>query len=97
MKTKVNQKVKEEFLKKFGKHVKKIRIEKKITQSELAEKCISEISKISKTELGKYDFRISSLLIIANGLDVTVDELISFSGINDFKNSILLEIESEDL
>jgi len=58
MKTKVNQKVKEEFLRKFGNHLKTIRTEKKMTQLQLSENCISEISKISKTETGKYDFRI---------------------------------------
>lgn len=93
MKTKVNEKAKQEFLIKLGEHIKNIRKEKELTQSELADNCISAISKISKTELGKYDFRISSLLIIANGLKVTVEELISFPGINNIKKIILENIE----
>jgi transcriptional regulator with XRE-family HTH domain len=89
MKTKVNQKVQQKFLKEFGKHLKELRKKQNMTQAALAEKCISDISKICNTEQGKYDFRISSLLIIANGLNVTIEELISFSGINILKNIIL--------
>jgi len=95
MKTKVNQKVQQDFLIEFGKHVKYLRKKQNITQNELADKCISDVSKISNIEQGKYDFRMSSLLIIANGLCITVEELISFEGINNIKNNILQSIDND--
>ena len=96
MQTKVNQKEQQKFLIEFGKHLRQLRKSQNMTQNELADKCISDISKISNTEQGKYDFRISSLLIIANGLGITVEELISFKGINSIKNNILQSINNND-
>ena len=95
MKTKVNQETIQAFLTEFGKHLKKLRIERNMTQAELADNCICDSSKISKTEQGRYDFRISSLLIIANGLNITVEELISFQGINMLKSIILQQVDNE--
>jgi len=95
MKTKVNRKIQQKFLKEFGKHIKELRKKCDMTQNELAEKCISDVSKISKVECGKYDFKISSLLILAKGLDVPAEDLLSFKDVNMLKNNILQAPDNE--
>ncbi len=85
---KLNDDIKQQFLIEFGKNVKKIRKQRKISQLELAIKINGDNNKISRIERGLYDFKLSSLLIIANVLEVELNELINLENINFFKNNI---------
>lgn len=85
---KVNKKI---FLKDVGKNIKKIRKEKKMTQLDLAMKCNTDVRKIGGTERGQYDFRISSIMVIANGLDINAEELIDFKLLNLLRQDIWLK------
>jgi transcriptional regulator with XRE-family HTH domain len=74
----VNEKVKNQFLNKFGVHIKTLRTEKGLTQEELAKRCNSNTKKIYRTEKGEYDFKFSSLIVLAKGLDTSIPELLNF-------------------
>jgi len=74
----VNKSTKNDFLIKFGKHIKQLRKARGLSQSELAERCRSNIKKIGRTERGEYDFKISSLIVLAKGLDLSIPELLNF-------------------
>ena len=74
----VNENTKNDFLTKFGKHIKQLRKARHLSQSELAERCRSNIKKIGRTERGEYDFKISSLIVLAKGLNVDIKELLDF-------------------
>jgi transcriptional regulator with XRE-family HTH domain len=85
----LKQEVKQQFLNDFGAHLKKLRLQKMLTQSELANRCggNADAKKIGCTERGEYDFRISSLIVLAKGLDVQVSRLFEFeSKIDDFND-----------
>jgi len=88
MKSKVNEDVQKKFLSELGKQIKKIRKDKKMTQEDVAIRLNGDLQKISRIERGIYDFKISSLLIIAYGLDVEVNELLKIKNIEKFKNLI---------
>ena len=74
----VNKNTKNDFLIEFGKHIKQLRKARDLSQSELAERCRSNIKKIGRTERGEYDFKISSLIALALGLGVDIKELLDF-------------------
>ena len=74
----INESVKKEFLAKFGKHLKELRTDKGISQAEFAEKCNSNRRKIGRTERGEYDFQITSLIVLAKGLDISIQKLLDF-------------------
>ena len=74
----INESIKKGFLIKFGKHVKHLREKQKLSQSEFADKCNTNIKKISRTERGIYDFKISSLMVLAGGLSVSISKLLDF-------------------
>ncbi|MDV5069302.1 helix-turn-helix transcriptional regulator [Bacillus sp. W1] len=59
-----------------GSYIKELRINKKLTQKQLAE--LSEISEsmISKVELGVKSTKIETLKKIANALSTTMDDLV---------------------
>jgi putative transcriptional regulator len=69
---------KEEFLKKLGKHVIKIRTQKGWSQSELARNCDKERQSIERLENGKINPSAYYLLQVANGLDISLNELLDF-------------------
>lgn len=68
----------EKLLKKFGKHVQKIRNERGISQADLAFSCGMEISQISRLERGLLNTGISNIFLIAKYLDIPVKELFDF-------------------
>ncbi|WP_291910719.1 helix-turn-helix transcriptional regulator [Chitinophaga sp. CB10] len=68
----------EDFLKKFGKHLQKIRKSKGISQEELANRCDFPMSQISRIERGIINTSISHVSAIAKALGVTPDELFKF-------------------
>jgi transcriptional regulator with XRE-family HTH domain len=61
--------------KKFGKHLKKLRLDRKITAAELAKRTEIEPSHISRLEAGESNPTLYTLTIIANALDITLEEL----------------------
>ena len=91
MQKKVNNHVKKEFLIAFGKHLKELRISKGFSQTELGKRCNADAAKVSKTERGIYDFKISSLLVVAKGLDISLTELFNFTEIDNYTFSIFNE------
>lgn len=84
----INQEAINSFLKQFGENVRRIRIEKNMSITELANKCNASPRKISRTEKGEYNFKISSMLVIANGLEVELIELLDFPEAEKLKDSI---------
>lgn len=67
------------FLKNIGIRIRQLRIEKGITQENLAFECnYADFSQINRIELGKVNFSISYLKLIAEKLEVPVAELLNF-------------------
>jgi putative transcriptional regulator len=69
---------KDEFLKKLGKRVIKIRTQKGWSQSELARNCDKDRQSIERLENGKINPSAYYLKEIAIGLDVPLRELFDF-------------------
>lgn len=84
----INEKNKKELLKDLGNRIRKIRNEKNMSQEELAIRCNADKRKIGGTERGEFDFKISSIIIIANGLDTNVQNLLNFELMNKLKKDI---------
>jgi transcriptional regulator with XRE-family HTH domain len=68
----------QEFLKVFGKHVKSIRLKKKLTQEQLSYKANLQYSQISRIERGEINTTISTCKILAEALEIELKELFSF-------------------
>ena len=68
----------DQFLIKIGQKVRSIRLKRGLTQTELAFKCNDvDYSQINRLELGKINFTISYLKLLAIALEVEVSELIT--------------------
>jgi len=65
----------------FGKHLRKVRHSKEMTQEQLANDADLEISQISRIERGVINTSISQLFQIAAALGVHPKELFDFDGI----------------
>lgn len=68
----------QEFIEKFGKQLKKVREEKKLSQEELALRSNISQSQIARTELGSVNTSISHVNAYAKALDVEVKRLFDF-------------------
>ena len=67
------------FLKNIGIKIRQLRIQKGMSQENLAFECdYADFSQINRIELGKVNFSISYLKLIAEKLDVPVIELLNF-------------------
>jgi transcriptional regulator with XRE-family HTH domain len=66
------------YLLSLGKRIKEIRLQKKITQTEIAYRCGFDKSNFNTIESGKRNPTITSLLKIAKALDVSIIELFKF-------------------
>ena len=67
----------DDFLKKVGEKVRSVRLEKGLTQTDLAFRCNDkDYSQINRLELGKVNFSVSYLYLIASALDVTPADLL---------------------
>ncbi|MBS1578751.1 MAG: helix-turn-helix transcriptional regulator [Bacteroidetes bacterium] len=65
------------FLKGIGKRIRELRLKKSLTQTELAFLCNDkDYSQINRVELGKVNFSVSYLSLIAKALEVTPEELL---------------------
>ena len=73
---------KELDFKEIGERIQKCRIEKKMTQAELAEKIDTNQKHLSRIEGGYHRSGLDTIVAIARALDVSVDFLIA-----DFKDS----------
>ena len=63
---------------KVGKRIQQIRIEKKLSQQDLAAKCNFEKSNMSRLESGGANATLSTLNIVSNALNVEPVELFKF-------------------
>lgn len=63
---------------KVGKRIQEIRIEKKITQQELASKCNFENSNMSRLEAGRANATLSTLEKVCEALEININELFKF-------------------
>ena len=68
----------EEILKKFGRHLSKIRKEKNFTQERLAYTSDITLSLIARIETGKINPTLCTLVKIVRTIDVTSSELLDF-------------------
>lgn len=67
----------DEFLKEIGEIVRELRVSKGMTQMDLAFKCNDkDYSQINRVELGKVNFSVSYLSLIASALEVTPQDLL---------------------
>lgn len=67
----------QKLLEKFGKHIRTLRLEKKMTMEELAYACEVEYSQISRIELGKTNTTLTTLDALAKGLEITMQQLLN--------------------
>lgn len=63
---------------KVGKRIQQIRIEKNISQQELAARCNFEKSNMSRLEAGRANATLSTIEIVSKALDIEVVELFKF-------------------
>lgn len=68
----------EEYMKKYGKEIKKRRIDADISQEELASQADLHISLISRIENGKANTSLESIYKLAKALNVEIYELFKF-------------------
>lgn len=67
----------EEFLKEIGDRIRKYRIKAGLTQMDLAFKCNDiDYSQINRLELGKVNFSVSYVKLIAFALEVNISDLL---------------------
>lgn len=66
------------LLKGFGKRIRELRKERKLSQSELGARANLEKSAVQRIERG-YNSKITTLAKLANGLDVNISELMNFT------------------
>ncbi len=69
---------KKEFLKKLGKNIIRLRMQKGWSQSELSRNCDKDRQSIERLESGKINPSAFYLKEIADGLGTTPDELLKF-------------------
>ncbi len=76
----------------FGQKLKQLRTDRKLTQSELAEKLNLSKANISKYESDDIEPNLQTLTVISTLFNVSIDFLL---GNNEIKNSELLTIDEE--
>jgi len=70
------KKEKEEFLKRFGNHLKKVRMEKGITGSELGRRCYMDKPNITRLEKGRVNPSLFILKRLCDGLEIELTDLL---------------------
>jgi len=64
------------FLQKLGNNIRKLRLERKMSQTDLAFKCNDiDYSQINRIELGKVNFSVSFLSLLSKALEVDTKDL----------------------
>jgi transcriptional regulator with XRE-family HTH domain len=74
-----------EFFKKIGLKIKLLRIERKISQQDLAAACNFEKSNLARIESGRTNPTVATLLKICQILDVPISQLFDFEDIENQK------------
>ena len=64
----------------IGNNLRRIRLEKGLSQQDLANRCDVERAKISRIENASEDFMLSTLLELAIALDISISVLIKTEG-----------------
>ncbi|HEY0056941.1 MAG TPA: helix-turn-helix transcriptional regulator [Pedobacter sp.] len=62
----------------IGNNLRRIRLEKGLSQQDLANRCDVERAKISRIENASEDFMLSTLLELSIALEVPIDKLVKF-------------------
>lgn len=62
----------------FGKHIRKLRQERKLSMRHLADLADVDYTQIAKVETGKINTTISTVYAIATALDVSIEDLFKF-------------------
>lgn len=68
----------EKYIKAFGEHLRKIRLSKDMAQEELAHRCDIPLSQVGRFERGVRSPTLSTILILARGLDIEPKALLDF-------------------
>lgn len=68
----------QKYIKAFGEHLRKIRTSKHLAQEELAHRCDIPLSQVGRFERGVRSPTLSTILILARGLDVEPKVLLDF-------------------
>jgi transcriptional regulator with XRE-family HTH domain len=63
---------------KVGERIREIRVQKNLSQQDLAAKCNFEKSNMSRLEAGKVNCTLSTINKVAIALDVKIEELFKF-------------------
>ncbi len=77
-----NDAEKKQLLLSVGENIRRIRKSKKMTQADLAFVLNADPGKIGRTERGEYDFKFSSLIVIAKGLNISICKLLEGADIS---------------
>lgn len=88
---KLNDEAFNTFLEEFGRNLAKLRKLKNLTQADLARICKSDTAAVSRVERGVFNIKISSLLLLAKGLEVPVEKLFDFDDLTKCIDNILNE------
>lgn len=64
--------------KKFGSHIKELRVKQNLTQKEFAEKCGLHKNYIGMVERGERNPSLKNISIMAHGLNISLHELMKF-------------------
>lgn len=67
----------DEILKKLGNRIREVRLQKKLSQVELASQCGCNRNYISMLERGERNPSYKSLMMIANGLGVKIQKIVT--------------------
>jgi transcriptional regulator with XRE-family HTH domain len=68
----------EAYIKAFGEHLKNLRESKNLTQEELSYRCGVPLSQVGRFERGVRSPTLSTILILAKGLEVEPKTLLEF-------------------
>ena len=68
----------EEILIKFGKHLEKLRKQRKLSIRQLAYSSDLEYSQVQRIEKGKVNLALSTLIALSEGLDIKPQQLLDF-------------------
>jgi transcriptional regulator with XRE-family HTH domain len=68
----------DDYLKALGKHIRKIRTQKELSQEELSDKIGTSPSQIGRIERGVINPTVSTLKVLAEALEVSMQDLFLF-------------------
>ncbi len=68
----------QKYIKSFGENLRKLRLSKGLVQEELADRCDFPLSQVGRFERGVRSPTLSTILILAKGLDVEPKVLLDF-------------------